>query len=434
MKKRTKVGSVYQFTLYYINFSLRDTFCVQQAFYGERKEFKFDEHVNVFNNHMRNELNAAGIIDVTIVDMFFFPIIYEKYVYLFVFNMKKNKFVILDNQQHDENPKDCYGDQPWHMHNALAEYLNAVGFAHLKETIRAIESIGLKMAWRNHHNVVDCAIYTLKHMKTYNGGQYWTCGLTKNNMDALRILRIKFLCTLVSSKCNIFSDDVLAKVKLYQKNPFPKKHNSTDEEMSEVGDKKIYDNVTDNVVVDIEETVKDKVINNVDVVMDNEETVKDKVINDDDGVFDNDETAKDEVINDDDGVLDNDDTAKDKVINDDDVVLDKDQLKLITDTNTLTPLTEIHNWVADYVSYTRGKGTDLARELLVSVGDISLNRVEMATLRKSKYLTNDVIDCWSELLNANERRRTEPSEPFRFFFTTLVCLMLEGEVGTVDNF
>ncbi|XP_074267587.1 uncharacterized protein LOC141591009 [Silene latifolia] len=63
--------------------------------------------------------------------------------------------------------------------------------------VLAMDLIVAKLSWRNNYNVDDCGIYTMRHMETFMGLISWKCGLMKNDRSVLKVLRYKYLCTLL---------------------------------------------------------------------------------------------------------------------------------------------------------------------------------------------------------------------------------------------
>ncbi|WCJ31601.1 hypothetical protein M5689_013081 [Euphorbia peplus] len=67
----------------------------------------------------------------------------------------------------------------------------------------------VKMKWRNKDNHVDCGIYLMKHMESYEGQleSKWDIRLTKNPEDPnLKKLRIEFARRILLSPNNLMID------------------------------------------------------------------------------------------------------------------------------------------------------------------------------------------------------------------------------------
>ncbi|MFS7914879.1 putative Ulp1 protease family catalytic domain, papain-like cysteine peptidase superfamily [Helianthus anomalus] len=138
------------------------------------------------NARFKGDQKDRNIINYELV---FVPIIWTRHFYVVCFNIKHHRVDVLDNSAVEDklSIKDKYDGWVEKMHTAFANYLRLK--KHLKHKImKWAPVVKQKMEWRTTPNVVDCGIFTMRHMETYMGHIVgWTCGLTKE--DASNQLR-----------------------------------------------------------------------------------------------------------------------------------------------------------------------------------------------------------------------------------------------------
>lgn len=97
----------------------------------------------------------------------------------------------------------------------IIDYLKMV--LHPKSEIMEKKDIEImKMDWRTETNVIDCAVFTMRHMETYMGGgvRHWDAGLQakgKQQKMLLNRLRQKYTAKFIMSTINSLREDVIAR-------------------------------------------------------------------------------------------------------------------------------------------------------------------------------------------------------------------------------
>ncbi|XP_074266918.1 uncharacterized protein LOC141590210 [Silene latifolia] len=133
----------------------------------------------------------------------FFPIVHEKHFFVYVVDLVRKRFVILDNSLSDEDAIKKYGVSPLLTIDAFGRFLGEnPKTSDSSNIVLAMDPIVAKLSWRNNYNVDDCGIYTMRHMETFMGLISWKCGLMKNDRSVLKVLRYKYLCTLLMFEHN----------------------------------------------------------------------------------------------------------------------------------------------------------------------------------------------------------------------------------------
>ena len=78
----------------------------------------------------------------------------------------------------------------------LVAYLDQV--RHPKtEVIRNTKPSRMQMKWRTKKNHVDCGVFLMLHMESYNGLEDWDCGLcleSPNQKKTTEFIEIKICC------------------------------------------------------------------------------------------------------------------------------------------------------------------------------------------------------------------------------------------------
>ncbi|MFS7934813.1 hypothetical protein Hanom_Chr05g00396091 [Helianthus anomalus] len=79
------------------------------------------------------------------------------------------------------------------------------------------------MEWIIVKNVVQCGVFTMRHMETYKRETPWTCGFAKegennNRPDAqLRLLRNRYLSKIFLSEYNLQRQEIIKATKTFDK-------------------------------------------------------------------------------------------------------------------------------------------------------------------------------------------------------------------------
>ena len=85
-----------------------------------------------------------------------------------------------------------------------------------------------KMPWRTTKNPVDCGVFLMRHMETYNGEdeKTWNCGFAnqeEKQPEQIEDLRRKYAAKILLHDINEARDLVQKQVEEYMKLPGPKK-------------------------------------------------------------------------------------------------------------------------------------------------------------------------------------------------------------------
>ncbi|KAL1546419.1 hypothetical protein AAHA92_23019 [Salvia divinorum] len=110
---------------------------------------------------------------------------------------------VIDSYLHfDEQEQiDKYGDALVMLRKFFSSYLSYSGNVKLENAIKKSKIEHLQMSWKTSTNKDDCAIYLMRHMKTYMGQKMkdWQPGLPTRGLKSLRILRAKYWTALLTS-------------------------------------------------------------------------------------------------------------------------------------------------------------------------------------------------------------------------------------------
>ena len=106
------------------------------------------------------------------------------------------------------------------QHAAFGKWLRTRQLRRKADGVASITPVRLELDWHDHSNPNDCAIYTMRHMETYEGAGLagWTAGFNSGrSADALKNLRIKYLSQILYSKINVRKDKIAAAVRTFSK-------------------------------------------------------------------------------------------------------------------------------------------------------------------------------------------------------------------------
>ena len=75
------------------------------------------------------------------------------------------------------------------------------------------------MKWRTKNNHVDCGVFLMLHMESYNGLKDWDCGLcleSSNKKKQLNLLRSRFAAKILLSELNLLKNKFLKLVQVFE--------------------------------------------------------------------------------------------------------------------------------------------------------------------------------------------------------------------------
>ncbi|CAI9262025.1 unnamed protein product [Lactuca saligna] len=164
---------------------------------------KFIENLVLSIEDMDASLRFVGLL--------FLPIIRSFHIFLFVINLQHPKFVIIDNSKVDD--PDEY----------IVDYLKSHNHPKV-EMFSHVMPHRLEMPWRTINNIIDCGMFTMRHMETYMGGSMneFKVGFKNESSsqdDQLVKLRTKYLYKIITHEYNVQKDYVLRKVNEFHKIP-----------------------------------------------------------------------------------------------------------------------------------------------------------------------------------------------------------------------
>nr|GMC68137.1 uncharacterized protein LOC109158392 [Ipomoea batatas] len=139
----------------------------------------------------------------TAVDaLIFFPVLRHGHYFLICINIKASKVEIIDNKAlvPGVTKKDKYGD-----------YTNLLKVDELTEEV-------VDMNWKETENYIDCGLFVMRHMETYNGTlKKWNPRFRKKaslNEDFLLGLRARYATAIIRWRANTLKNIVIKKTKV----------------------------------------------------------------------------------------------------------------------------------------------------------------------------------------------------------------------------
>ncbi|KAL8093572.1 hypothetical protein AgCh_035452 [Apium graveolens] len=125
-----------------------------------------------------------------------------------------NSYVLIDNIKRDEEPKKYYGKIPNIMHSHFIKYLQGKGFEAMSQTLRKLKISCLRMPWQTQENTNDCAIFLMRHMKTFMGNtKSWKSNLKTEgcgHLTQMVKLRTKYNTAILTSHINEKSSAIIS--------------------------------------------------------------------------------------------------------------------------------------------------------------------------------------------------------------------------------
>jgi len=103
---------------------------------------------------------------------------------------------------------------------AFVRWLKSRKLTTLADAVSKIVPVKLEMNWRDQDNANDCAIYTMRHMETYDGKGLagWDAGFRpETSTKTLKNLRIKYLARILYATINQHAHRLSAAAKNFKK-------------------------------------------------------------------------------------------------------------------------------------------------------------------------------------------------------------------------
>ncbi|KAJ0823748.1 putative nodulin homeobox protein [Helianthus annuus] len=189
------------------------------------KDFQMSEEhrITEFTRNMNAVLAGTEPKSFKGFQMVFVPILARDHYYLLLFNLSTTQILIIDNMEGDAGLERYHGNVE-KMISTFCRYLSQIqpGVA---EKLRTTEPVRLKFPWQTLYNVIDCGIFLMRHMETYNGTSVkeWTCGFSAernikgevlgNQAKEIEDLRKKYISKMLLSDVNTARVDVEREVK-----------------------------------------------------------------------------------------------------------------------------------------------------------------------------------------------------------------------------
>ncbi|KAL8235377.1 hypothetical protein R6Q59_021477 [Mikania micrantha] len=138
------------------------------------------------------------------------------------FNLKiKNlpKVILIDNSAFDDYHAKYLG-RPEHLKNAFVIYLESISHKEAKN-VKLSNIVRYKMPWRTSHNHVDCVVFLMRHMETFQGNdeKEYDAGfaLEEDKLQKRQLvdLRRKYAANILLHDINEVNSVVLSEMKAF---------------------------------------------------------------------------------------------------------------------------------------------------------------------------------------------------------------------------
>lgn len=145
-------------------------------------------------------------------DLVFFPACRDKHYFVYVFDFKKRRMLILDNILY-LTPEDPFQNVTRNLKNMFGRYLEEKKH-HMASSVQYdINPENQYMTWKTSNNWNDCAIFAIRHMETYKGGGLvqWKTGFKMEGaeqLEQLRKLRRRYCMKILMSEVNVMKNDI----------------------------------------------------------------------------------------------------------------------------------------------------------------------------------------------------------------------------------
>ncbi|KAK9049898.1 hypothetical protein SSX86_031134 [Deinandra increscens subsp. villosa] len=154
--------------------------------------------------------------DLNVFDLLLIPVSVRELWYLMVFDLKNPSILVIDNFTDSTTPvslKDAIDyhmkDSPYKVKDMIVRYLEFVGHKRALE-LKEAKIHRLKITWPTQKNVLDCAIFLMRHMEKFMGGGeefeavFSSNGMTKKKQ--VKLLRKKYAFQILCGNANKMKD------------------------------------------------------------------------------------------------------------------------------------------------------------------------------------------------------------------------------------
>ncbi|CAI9111815.1 OLC1v1012138C1 [Oldenlandia corymbosa var. corymbosa] len=179
-------------------------------FYSEAAaDETLDERQTNFNTRVNRELRLNSIKRSLISSpgsLIFFPVRHANHSFVVCINNRRNTIDVINNGTR------TYVQPVENLKTAFYSYLkNKKNKIKIHRDENEVKTRFLKLKWQDNSNRNDCAVYTMRHMETYQGHSAgWDpgfTGVTNQDQQMLNLLRIKYLAEILSSReINSYAD------------------------------------------------------------------------------------------------------------------------------------------------------------------------------------------------------------------------------------
>ncbi|KAF5767134.1 putative papain-like cysteine peptidase superfamily [Helianthus annuus] len=158
-------------------------------------------------------------------EMVFIPMLTGQHYYLLFFNLRTRDVFIIDNIEGAAGLERYQGNVE-KMISTFCRYLRPM-HPKIAAQLRNTQPVRLELPWQTLYNGIDCGIFLMRHMETYNGTHvgHWMCGLS-NERDVTGLvlpdqareiedLRKKYLSKMLLSDVNTERGQVEQEVQEY---------------------------------------------------------------------------------------------------------------------------------------------------------------------------------------------------------------------------
>ncbi|XP_021990989.2 uncharacterized protein LOC110887726 [Helianthus annuus] len=111
-------------------------------------------------------------------EMVFIPMLTGQHYYLLFFNLRTRDVFIIDNIEGAAGLERYQGNVE-KMISTFCRYLRPM-HPKIAAQLRNTQPVRLELPWQTLYNGIDCGIFLMRHMETYNGTHvgHWMCGLS----------------------------------------------------------------------------------------------------------------------------------------------------------------------------------------------------------------------------------------------------------------
>ncbi|KAJ0476983.1 putative papain-like cysteine peptidase superfamily [Helianthus annuus] len=179
------------------------------------KDFALSEDARLaeFTNNMNAVLDSTGPkVFKGNFEMVFIPMLTGRHYYLLFFNLKTKDVYIIDNIEGAAGLERYHGNVE-KMISTFCRYLRPM-HPRIAAQLRNTQPVRLELPWQTLYNGIDCGIFLMRHMESYNGTHdaQWMCCLS-NERDVNNVvlpdqareiedLRKKYLSKMLLSDVN----------------------------------------------------------------------------------------------------------------------------------------------------------------------------------------------------------------------------------------